>query len=94
MKSVWNDADYRDLCARLERLTPDASPRWGKFNAPQMVCHLVDAFKMASGELPVKTRKTPIRYPPLKQLIIYYLPFPKGAPTAPSSSPQADGVAW
>jgi Protein of unknown function (DUF1569) len=83
MKSVWNPADYRELCARLERLTPDATPRWGKFNAPQMVCHLVDALKMASGELPVKTRKMPIRYPPLKQLIIYWLPFPKAAPTAP-----------
>jgi hypothetical protein len=24
-----------------------------------------------------------LRYPPMKQLILYYLPFPKGAPTAP-----------
>ena len=83
MKSVWNAADYSELCTRLERLTPEALPRWGKFTAPQMVCHLVDALKMAGGTLPVRTRQMAIRYPPLKQLIIYWLPFPKGAPTAP-----------
>jgi hypothetical protein len=83
MKTVWNDADYRELSARLERLTPDAPARWGKFTAPQMVCHLVDALKMASGELPVRPKKMPLRYTPVKQLVIYWLPFPKGAPTAP-----------
>lgn len=35
------------------------------------------------GELPVKPRRLPIRHPPLKQFIIYVMPFPKGAPTAP-----------
>jgi len=38
---------------------------------------------MAMGDLPVKTRHLPIRYPPLKQLIIYVAPFPRGAATAP-----------
>ena len=83
MKSVWNPADYRELHTRLDHLKPEALPRWGQFTAPQMVCHLADALKMASGTLPVRTRKMPIRYPPLKQLIIYWLPFPKSAPTAP-----------
>jgi len=83
MKSVWNPDDYQELHTRVDRLTPDAVPRWGKFNAPQMVCHLVDALKMANGTLPVQPKKVPIRYPPLKQLIIYWLPFPKGVPTAP-----------
>ena len=83
MKSVWNEADYREICSRLDRLRPDAAPRWGRFTAPQMVCHLADALKMASGTLSVQPKKLPIRHPPLKQLIIYWLPFPKSAPTAP-----------
>lgn len=83
MKSVWNEADRVELCARMERLTPECTAQWGKFSAPQMVCHLVDALKMASGDLPVASKKLPIRHAPLKQLIIYYLPWPKGAPTAP-----------
>jgi hypothetical protein len=48
-----------------------------------MVCHLADSLRMAMGDLPVEPKRLPIRYPPLKQLIIYVAPFPKGAPTAP-----------
>jgi hypothetical protein len=83
MKSVWNDADYRELGGRLDRLTAETPARWGKFSAPQMVCHLTDALKMASGELAIPPRKMVLRYPIIKHLIIYALPFPKGAPTAP-----------
>src|SRR5439155_229052 len=56
---------------------------WGRFTAPKMVCHLADSLKMAMGDLKVVPKHLPIRYPPLKQLIIYVAPFPKGAPTAP-----------
>jgi hypothetical protein len=83
MRSIWNDADARDLRKRIAKLLPDALALWGKFNAPQMVCHLTDGTKMAMGELAVAGRKLPIRYFPLKQLILYVLPFPKGAPTGP-----------
>ena len=38
---------------------------------------------MAMGDLKVACRTLPVRYPPLKQLIIYLAPFPKGLPTAP-----------
>jgi hypothetical protein len=71
------------MCRRIERLTPDSRAQWGKFTAAQMVAHLNDAMRMATGELPVEPRRMPIRYFPLKQLILYVLPFPKGAPTAP-----------
>jgi Protein of unknown function (DUF1569) len=52
-------------------------------SAQQMVCHLGESLKMALGELLVAPKNLPIRYPPLKQLIIYLAPFPKNAPTAP-----------
>jgi hypothetical protein len=48
-----------------------------------MVVHLTDALRMATGELPVKPKRTPLRFTPLKQLAIYVLPFPKSVPTAP-----------
>jgi hypothetical protein len=84
MKSMWNEPDARDIRQRVATLRADAPARWGKFNAPQMVCHLTDAARMAMGELQVPSKKLPIRYFPLKQLILYALPFPKGAPTAPA----------
>jgi hypothetical protein len=83
MKSVWNEPDRRELLERVGRLQPDAPARWGSFTAPQMLAHVSDCFRMAFGDFSCAPRRLPIRYPPLKQLIIYWLPFPKGAPTAP-----------
>lgn len=91
MKSIWNDDDYRELRSRLDRLAPDAPPKWGQMNAPQMVCHCTDALRMVSGDLLAASKKVPIRFPPLKQLIIYWLPFPRGAPTAPELLARAPG---
>jgi hypothetical protein len=51
--------------------------------APQMLAHLVDWMLMAKGELPTAAKRSLLRYPPLKQLAIYWLPFPRGVPTAP-----------
>jgi hypothetical protein len=51
--------------------------------APQMLAHLADWMLMAKGELKVTLKNRPQRYPPLKQLMIYWLPFPKGIQTSP-----------
>ena len=82
MASLWQEAARRQLRERLAALRPDAPSRWGKMNGPQMLAHVNDALRMATGELPVAPRKLPVRFPPLKQLLIYVLPFPKGVPTA------------
>jgi hypothetical protein len=52
-------------------------------NAPQMLAHVADWMLMAKGELKTAAKKRPLRYPVIKQLVIYWLPFPKGVPTAP-----------
>jgi Protein of unknown function (DUF1569) len=83
MRTFWDAATRDALCRRIEHLTPESAPRWGKFSAAQMVAHLNDAMRMAAGDLPVASKNAPFRFFPLKQLIIYALPFPKGAPTAP-----------
>jgi len=77
-KSLSNARARQELLDRLERLTPEATPRWGTLTAPQMLAHLADWMLMAKGELKVALRNRPQRYPPLKQLLIYWLPFPKG----------------
>lgn len=83
MKTLWNAADREELCRRLERLTPEAERQWGRMSAPQMVAHVVDCLRMSIGDLHVPSKKLPIRFTPIKQLLIYCLPFPKNAPTAP-----------
>jgi uncharacterized protein DUF1569 len=83
MKSIWQEGTRRELTERIGTVAPDRRAQWGKFTAPQMICHLAESLKMAMGDLKVAPKRLPIRYTPLKQLIIYLAPFPKGAPTAP-----------
>ena len=82
-KSLSNTRARMELLDRLEHLAPEATPLWGRMTAPQMLAHLVDWMLMAKGELEVAAKNRPLRYPPFKQLVIYWLPFPKGVPTAP-----------
>ena len=71
------------LLARLDRLAPETAARWGKFTAPLMVSHLIAAARMALGEIQVKPRDSIMSFPPVRYLIIYVIPWPKGTPTAP-----------
>ncbi|MGI9089971.1 MAG: DUF1569 domain-containing protein [Gemmatimonadaceae bacterium] len=83
MKSLWQVGDRQELVERLRRVGADHPARWGKMDAPQMVAHCADAVRMALGTLPVPSKRLPTRYPPLKQILVYLLPFPKSVPTAP-----------
>lgn len=48
-----------------------------------MLAHVNDALRTPLGEIAPAPRNLPLRHFPLKQLIIYLFPFPKGVPTAP-----------
>ena len=82
MGSMHSEIDRRVLKERARRLTAESTPRWGKMSAPQMVAHLTNAMRMATGELPVKGKRHPARLFPLKQLLIYMVPLPRNLPTA------------
>ena len=83
MPSVFDADARRALAVRVGQLRPESQRRWGAMTSAQVLAHLADALKMAFGELPVAMKKTPLRYTPIKQLIIHVAPFPKGVPTAP-----------
>ena len=81
--TLWNEDDRRALDARLAKLGPDTSGRWGGLDAPRMVCHITDAVRWATGNVICKPKASLLRYPPLNSLVMFYLPWPKSAPTAP-----------
>ena len=83
MKSLFNPRDHRELQDRVQRLRTDQTPQWGRMSTVQMVAHLADSLRMASGELEVAAKKVPFRYSPLKEFVLYVLPIPKGLPTSP-----------
>ena len=92
MPTFWDAAARDGFCQRVARLKAETPARWGRFNAAQMVAHLNDAMRMTSGELSVAPKNTPLRYWPVRKLVIYVLPFPKGAPTAPELLARCDGA--
>jgi hypothetical protein len=83
MATLWNEAMRRSVLDRARRLRADTPARWGKFNSTDMMAHLNDSMLMAMGDLVVAPKNTPLKRFPLKQLVLYVLPFPRGAPTAP-----------
>ena len=84
MRSVFNLDDRLALAKRLDRLSPSAPALWGRMDCPQMLAHLSDGVRLALGEFRV-TSKGPaaLRLAPIRHAVIHWLPFPKGAPTAP-----------
>lgn len=89
MKTLFEDRLRSIMLARINSITADSKPRWGKMNAETMLAHLVHSMRMGLGELDVKPKKLPVRFTPLRQLVVYLLPFPKGVPTAPELLPSS-----
>lgn len=83
MKSLHDGATRAEVRERLQRLLPDSKPRWGRMSVAAMLCHLITWMEMALGNLPIRERRLFVRHPVVKQLIIYFMPIPKGLPTAP-----------
>jgi len=83
LKTIWQPEAYEELLSRAARLQPNAPAQWGKMNCSRMLTHVTDGLRMVNGDLQVRPKMTPLKFTPIKQLIIHWLPFPKGAPTAP-----------
>jgi hypothetical protein len=47
MKSVFNPADVTELTDRINKLTPETKPQWGKMTVGQMLAHCNVAYEMA-----------------------------------------------
>jgi hypothetical protein len=81
LKPECRDALWR----RIRLLRPETPARWGQFTAPQMLAHLIQSLHMTSGALPIPPAPVPwvLSHAPLKHLLIYVLPFPRGMSTFP-----------
>ena len=88
MGSILNEADRATITGRLRTLSASSARRWGTLDVVGMLQHLSLSTRMALGDMPVPSvNKRAFQKFPLKHLILYVLPFPKGAPTAPELKP-------
>ena len=90
MRSILNEGDRAAIAGRLRSLSVSSNRRWGSMDVAGMLRHLHLSGAMALGEMPVPSvNKRAFQMFPLKHLIIYVLPIPKGAPTARELKPDA-----
>lgn len=88
MRSILNESDRAEITARVLSLSVSSTGRWGSMQVVAMLQHLCLSARMTLGELSVPSaNKRVFQMFPLKHLILYVFPFPKGAPTAPLLKP-------
>jgi hypothetical protein len=88
MRSILNEPDRAEIVRRLQSLSVASKARWGSMDVVSMLQHLRLSASMTIGELNVPSaNKRIFQVFPLKHLILYVFPFPKGAPTAPALKP-------
>jgi hypothetical protein len=83
MNTIWDPRCRQRLLARFEKLTPDCRPAWGRMTPAQMLAHLADPLKTAMGSKTAAVKPGPFSNPIVRTLVIYWLPWPKSAPTSP-----------
>src|SRR2546423_3657529 len=88
MHTILNENDLAAILNRLKSLSVSSTRRWGNMDITGMLQHLRLSALMTVGDLPVVSKtKRAFQMFPLKHLILYVVPFPKGAPTAPELKP-------
>lgn len=84
MKNIFNESDKNEILQRIEKLTPQSQPLWGKMNVAQMLAHCANGTKMPTGD--IKTTRAPFPFnilgKLLKSAIIGEQPLRKNSPTA------------
>ena len=84
MKTLARDHCKAEIIRRLRLVRPESARRWGQMSAHQMICHLCDSCRIATGERRASAvggllQRTLVKW------IALYLPvrWPPGIPTRP-----------
>jgi hypothetical protein len=77
-RSIFDDTSRQRLLERLAHLRPDSQRRWGKMTPSEMLCHLEDSLRCATGETPTRFRPSFMSNRLLRWVIIHLVPWPKG----------------
>ncbi len=84
MHNLLRPGTVQAIQERLTRIGPDSKARWGRMNAGQMLTHCAAQLELATGEIRTEARRSPLGWPLVKHALIYFVPWPKNAPTAPA----------
>lgn len=68
------------LAEKLQALTADALPKWGKMNSTQMLQHLIDIFRVSREDIKVEFANKVEDLPKLHYILSKPVPLPKEFP--------------
>ena len=84
MKNLFNAAENQELIDRINKLTPDRKPLWGKMTVSQMLAHSQSPLYVALGEKNFKGGIMAFLFGKIaKKQLVKDKPFKKNLPTAP-----------
>lgn len=84
MKSLHQPQVRNGILRRLANVRPDTPRLWGRMTAPQMICHLNDAFLGVMGDRQIALPTGFSFWPYLKWMVLYMpMKWPPGVPTRP-----------
>ena len=85
MKNIFDPKDTKDVIARIDNLTPDTQPLWGKMSVSEMLAHCNVAYEMVYTDKhpkPKGFKKFMIKLF-AKNLVVGPKPYKKNLRTAP-----------
>ena len=94
MRTILDPAHRTAILGRFRRLGPDTPRRWGRMTASQMLVHLSDQMRHTLGDAPCARRSGPLRWPLVKQAVLYWLPWPKGRAKGPPEAFLTKPTTW
>src|SRR5947207_12994175 len=83
MPSLFDPKTRDAILDRIGRLAPDRKALWGRFTAPEMVCHVSCDLRQGLEELETAAASGPLSHAPLNWLAIHVVPWPKGKGRSP-----------
>jgi Protein of unknown function (DUF1569) len=92
MKTLIDRQSRSEIVARLGEVRPDTARRWGRMTAPQMICHVSDAFLGIMGDKAMELPRGFSIWPLMKTFVLYApIKWPPGVPTRPEFDQCAGG---
>jgi hypothetical protein len=93
MRTLARSDDLAELRRRLHSVRPDSAARWGRMSAHQMICHVADVLRMATGGRQVSTASGVLQRTLIKWIALYGpMPWPAGIPTRPEVDQECTGT--
>ncbi len=94
MPTLFDTATRASILDRLTRLAPDRAPTWGRFTAPQMVCHVSAPLRQGLGELDAGPPVGAFSVFPLNLLMIHVVPWPREKGKSPPEFLATRATTW